>query len=236
MARRKPLIGVTEPINKGNLSWWCIRTAIALAGGRAIKLTAAYPGKHLSLDGLVIAGGTDINPSLYGAAPVTTKHYDDERDRLEQYWFHRMYTQHKPILGICRGAQMINVCLGGTLYESIRLICEEAKYPRNILSNIFARKPIAILPSSRLANLIKKPICFVNSLHNQSIKHLGKDLIVTAKEHNGIVQAVEVPNYTFLLGVQWHPEYMLNSYRQRQLFRAFVQVTKHRNGHNSFYS
>ena len=226
MVRRKPLIGVTEPIQGGHLSWWSIRTAIALAGGKAIKLTPDNPQEKSLLDGLVMAGGSDINPALYDFPAVLAEHYDDARDKLERDWFNMMYAQAKPILGICRGAQMINVCLGGSLYESIRLICEEAKYPRNILSKIFARKPVAILPNSRLANLLKSPICFVNSLHNQSIKKLGKGLIVTAKEHNGIVQAIEADDYPFLLGVQWHPEYMLNSRRQHLIFRAFVQAAK----------
>lgn len=226
MAERKPLIGVTEPCEGGNLSWWCIRAAVKLAGGKAVKLTAKNPGEALQLAGLILAGGSDINPRLYGALPLATGRYDDARDRLEQMWFWRMYSANKPILGICRGAQMINVCLGGNLYESIRLICEEAKYPRNILSNIFARKPVAILPHSRLASLLKKPICFVNSLHNQSIKRLGEKLLITAKEHNGIVQAVEGVEARFLLGVQWHPEYMLNSWRQRKIFQALVQAAK----------
>ena len=224
MVRPKPLIGVTEPAKGGYLSWCCIRTAVALAGGKAIKLTADKPQQAKILDGLILAGGSDINPALYGAPVVLTETYDHARDQLEQDWFKIMYTQSKPILGICRGAQMINVCLDGNLYESIRLICEEAKYPRNILSKIFARKPIAILPNSRLANLLKRPICMVNSLHNQSIKKLGTGLIITDKEHNGIVQAIEAGDNSFLVGVQWHPEYMLNSSRQRKLFKALVQA------------
>lgn len=224
MVKRKPLIGVTEPAKGGHLSWWCIRTAIALAGGKAIKLTADKPQQAKILDGLILAGGSDINPALYGVQALFSETYDHARDKLEQDWFKIMYTEAKPILGICRGAQMINVCLEGNLYESIRLICEEAKYPRNILSKIFARKPVAILPNSRLANLLKRPICLVNSLHNQSIKKLGTGLIITAKEHNGIVQAIEADDYSFLIGVQWHPEYMLNSRRQRKLFHALVQA------------
>lgn len=224
MFKYRPLIGVTEPDNGGKLSWWCIRLAISMAGGKAIKLTPTKPQEHLRLDGLVIAGGVDINPRLYGTPAVLTENYDYKRDALEQYWFQQLYASGKPILGICRGAQMINICLGGDLYASIRLICEEAKYPRTILSKVFARKPVAILPGSRLANLIKKPICYVNSLHHQSVKNLGKGLIVTAKEHNGIVQAIEAPAYSFLLGVQWHPEYMPNSWRQRRIFRALVRA------------
>lgn len=224
MVSRTPIIGVTEPTTGGNLSWWCIKTAVAMAGGQAVKLTADKPRYDLSLDGIVIAGGSDINPALYGAPRALTEKYDEARDALEQCWFKCMYEQGKPILGICRGAQMINVCLGGNLYESILLICEEAKYPRTILSKIVARKPVAILPNSRLANLLKNPICLVNSLHHQSIKRLGSGLIITAKEHNGIVQAIEAPDYPFLLGVQWHPEYMLNSWRQRRIFAAFVQA------------
>lgn len=186
MVRPKPLIGVTEPAKGGYLSWCCIRTAVALAGGKAIKLTADKPQQAKILDGLILAGGSDINPALYGAPVVLTETYDHARDQLEQDWFKIMYTQSKPILGICRGAQMINVCLDGNLYESIRLICEEAKYPRNILSKIFARKPIAILPNSRLANLLKRPLVyedaedFLNAVHNDyqgtSAKPLQRNL------------------------------------------------------------
>jgi putative glutamine amidotransferase len=226
MVKSKPLIGVTEPDKGGLLSWFCIRSALYFAGAKAIKLTAAKPHTGLQLDGLIIAGGSDINPHLYNSPTALTEFYDDDRDRLEQAWFHTMYSKGKPILGICRGAQMINVCLGGDLYASIRLICEEAHYPRTIWTKVFARKPIAVLPSSCIASLVKKPICWVNSIHQQSVKNLGAGLSITAKEHNGIVQAIEAPAYPFLLGVQWHPEYMLNNGRQRRIFTAFVQAAR----------
>lgn len=224
MAKRKPLIGVTEPTSGGYLSWHCIRIAVQLAGGRAIKLTADRPREAIRLDGLILAGGSDINPALYGGDTALLEEYDDVRDQLERDWFQRSYAKRIPILGICRGAQMINICLGGNLYASIQLICEEAKYPRTILSKIFARKPITVSPHTRLAAILKKPICRVNSLHHQSVNELGKGLIVSAKEHNGIIQAIEAPDYPFLLGVQWHPEYMLNSKRQRGVFKALLRA------------
>lgn len=223
----RPLIGVTGP-DKGHwLSWHCIRASITLAGGRMVRLTPKRPRYHLPLDGLIISGGGDVDPTHYGKERKHHYTYDPARDELEMRWVHEAMTHRLPLLGICRGAQLINICLGGTLYLDIKLVCETAQYPDTILSKVFARKPVVIEENSLLGRIFQSEVAMVNSLHRQSLEVIGQGLTVTAREENGIVQAVEGtdPEH-FLLGVQWHPEFMLNTKKQRLIFRTMLSYIR----------
>jgi putative glutamine amidotransferase len=145
---------------------------------------------------------------------------DTGRDRLELKLIEQALGKNIPILGICRGMQLINFHLGGTLYEDISHFYQETAQTRMI----FARKRIYILPETKLKKILHTSTCRVNALHHQAIKKLAKGMTRSAVEKNPIIQAVEHTRYPFLMGVQWHPEYMLHRPRQRWLFSAFVKA------------
>ncbi len=216
----KPLIGVTGALFNHAMSWRFIEMNLRLAGARMVRLHARHPQYFLPLDGLIVSGGRDIDPKLYGKEPKENYFYDHARDTLELEWLRHALKRKIPILGICRGAQLLNICLGGTLYMDIKLVCETAKYPNTVWSKVFARKPVVLKDDSVLHMLMGAHAARVNSLHRQSLERIGEGLEVTAWEANGIVQAVEgAARDHFILGVQWHPEFMINSRRQRSIFR-----------------
>ena len=145
--------------------------------------------------------------------------YDPERDQLEQDIIRHALEQKLPVLGICRGAQLMNVALGGSLHQTIgHFYTEETSNIRSILP----RKTIAIAPDSGLHRILQTDSCMVNALHNQSINCLGQDIAISAAESNGVVQAIEKCDHPFFIGVQWHPEYMPQSTIQQRLFTGLV--------------
>lgn len=145
---------------------------------------------------------------------------DKQRDELELYYLERALELGLPVLGICRGAQLLNVKLGGTLFQDITGFYKEI--PK--VHSIFPRKQISLDGDSNLAEIMGTSEIRVNALHNQAIDKLASSLHVVAREQNGIIQAVESREFPFLVGVQWHPEYMPQISEQRQLFSALVQA------------
>lgn len=142
------------------------------------------------------------------------------RDELEVPLTRAALARGLPILGICRGMQLINVCLGGSLYQEIAEFYEE--HPQ--LTTLLPRKKIEIEPGSRLYDVLGRTMTRVNSLHFQGVKELGSGLHVSALEPSGVVQAIEHREACFLIGVQWHPEYLALESRQQRLFRSLVDA------------
>ncbi|MDZ7691279.1 MAG: gamma-glutamyl-gamma-aminobutyrate hydrolase family protein [Balneolaceae bacterium] len=141
---------------------------------------------------------------------------------MELYYLERAFDKQLPVLGICRGTQLINVKLGGSLYQDIGGFYGEIPQVYSILP----KKKVKIDAESRLGKILNAADLSVNALHNQAISDLADPLKVVAREYNGIVQAVEFPKHPFLIGVQWHPEYMPQIKRQRQIFKALVQTAR----------
>jgi putative glutamine amidotransferase len=176
-------------------------------------------------DGVLFAGGKDINPKHYEEAikyPGLVQ-IDEKRDAFEFELFARAHRHGLPILGICRGIQMINVKFGGTLYQDLH---SEAPVEREHMQSAPRPEPTHVViltdPESRLAETFKGS-CRVNSLHRQAIKRLGRGLKVTAHSEDGLVEAVESADaYPFLMAVQWHPEEMVDRSEQRKIFEKFV--------------
>jgi len=177
-------------------------------------------------DGVLFAGGKDINPKYY---QETVKYpnlvqIDEKRDAFEFELFDRAHRCRLPILAICRGLQMINVKFGGTLYQDLN---SEASVERehNMQSAPRSQPTHTVTltdPESQLAETFTGS-CLVNSLHRQAIKRLGRGLKVTAHSEDGLVEAVESADaYPFLVAVQWHPEEMLDLPQARKLFENFV--------------
>jgi putative glutamine amidotransferase len=176
-------------------------------------------------DGVLFGGGKDINPKYYQEAlkyPGLAQ-IDEKRDAFEFELFDRAHRRGLPILGICRGLQMINVKFGGTLYQDLNA---EAWVEREHMQSAPRSEPTHAVtltdPESRLGETFQGS-CRVNSLHRQAIKRLGRGLKVTAHSEDGLVEAVEsADDYPFLVAVQWHPEEMVDLPESRNLFENFV--------------
>ena len=217
----RPLIGVTGPDGPYPFAWWATSFAIKMAGGRALRLTPSNYREHSKdkLRGLVIGGGNDIDPGLYGGHDSGLSMIDPERDGFEVEMIEHALHTHLPILGICRGAQLINVVLGGSLHSDIRPMRRLTPTRRTILP----RTTAIGTNFGKLHSLIKIPRWKINSLHHQAIDQLGEGLQAVAYDLDNFVQGIESELHPFLLGVQWHPEYLQYIPGQRRLFRRIVE-------------
>ncbi len=184
-------------------------------------------------DGVLFAGGEDVDPAFYGEE----KKYDSvkvnrTRDEFEQRLLHAALDRRLPILGICRGAQLINVDFGGTLYQDLAedFVPEfehqqaDAGRERSDLTHT-----VTVTEPDSLLHQVVRGSCRVNSLHHQAIKHLGRGLKVSAHSEDGLVEAVEAAgDYPFLLAVQWHPEELTEHDEQLRIFKDFVSKCRAR--------
>jgi len=218
----RPLIGVTKP-DRGDLgAFWAVRVALLLAGARSLALTATAPGETLTLDGLVLAGGVDVHPSLFQTAPMADRPYDHARETMELVWLRRAWASDLPTLGICRGAQLMNVAAGGTLHLDLARTFPQTRYPSHWLEQIHFRKRVLLEPGSLLAAIAGGDEMRVNSIHSQAADRPGRGLRASAHETNGSIQAIEDPSRRFWLGVQFHPEFLIHHRQCRRIFRAFA--------------
>lgn len=220
----RPLIGITASAHGARISSWFNRMAVWRAGGRSVRITTTDPFPFERLDGIVVGGGDDIDTALYGEAARPLIRIDPERDQLELTALDIAARLNLPVLGICRGSQMINVHRGGSLYVDIHEVYEAA--PR--LRTVLPRKRVSILPESCLYRILGISECRVNALHHQAVNRLGDGIRVVATERSGVVQGIEAPGHHFLMGVQWHPEYLVTDPRQQNLFRTLVEAAKGR--------
>ena len=224
--KKKPLVGITHSIGQSKAALYAMKLAVWQGGGRVMMINNISNKTNYHYDCLLLGGGIDIDPEVYGSSRKPNYAYDYMRDRLEQSHFENAIANQKPILGICRGAQLINVSLGGNLHADIRQIDEKAKYPAHIWGYILFRKYITVKEESLLFKLLKQNRLKVNSLHSQSIHQYGEKLRVTATEDNHIVQAIEHELHPFLLGLQFHPEFMLHRKHFRRIFSEFIREAK----------
>jgi len=249
----RPIIGVTGPNEGGLFAWIMTWLALKRKGAKPIRITPKTNTKMIRLQGLVLGGGSDIDPGNYGeelliikesvkeqplkdkilgailflirmifSVKMSQPEKDVDRDRMEKKLCFYALENKLPVLGICRGAQLINVALGGTLHQDTHTFYKETTNIRTIL----ASKKVYLTKKSKLRKIFIADNCLVNSLHDQAIKKLGSDLIITAIEDNKIVQAIEHTKHPFMIGVQWHPEYLPHIKLQQRLFRSLVEASK----------
>ena len=212
----KPIIGVMPLVDKERESLWMLPgyfDVISEAGGLPVMLPLTENERDIDIlidqcDGLLFSGGHDVSPEMYHENP--DRQLGDictERDRMEQTALEKSLAKDKPVLGICRGIQLINAALGGTLYQDL-----PSMHPSDI--NHRQERPydhpshwVTLVPGSPLAILIGKETLPVNSCHHQAIKDLAPDLTAMAYAPDGLVEAVYGKNCRFLWAVQWHPEF-----------------------------
>ncbi len=221
--REKPVIGVTKPEDGDDLAFMAMTMAVRLAGGEPRKLTASAPGDPRTVDGLIFGGGSDVYPGRYAGVINEGQIYDEVRDEMEASWADAAREQNIPVLAVCRGAQMLNVSRGGDLLADLKHLPQD-DYPSTTLERVFFRKKITVEPDSLLASAVEKTTLHVNSIHSQAINQLGDGFIVTARDANGVVQAIEDPSLDFCIGVQFHPEFLIHRSTFRKFFGAFVHA------------
>lgn len=216
------LIGVTGPAHGIPWAWWATRWQLGRHGvdARRLNAKAGYPGEDFA--GFVIGGGNDIDPAIYGGDVSTSPSVDPVRDEFELAVLELAEKTGVPVLGICRGAQLLNVFCGGKLHGDIR----ERRVHTSNRGTLLPRKHVRIEPGSMLADFIGGETTRVNSLHHQAVSETGRGLTVTARDRDDIVQAIESVSGPVRLGVQWHPEYLPQRTDQRRLFARFVAACR----------
>ncbi|WP_291844225.1 gamma-glutamyl-gamma-aminobutyrate hydrolase family protein [Caulobacter sp.] len=227
MDRHRPIIGVTRPSVGDMLSYLAIALGIRLAGGRPVRLSSTT-WEGVTLDGLVLSGGSDVFPKRFQTLPKAGYRYDHPREQMELALLERALAEDLPILGICRGAQLMNVAAGGSLHMDVAERFHPTPYPQHWFRQIHFRKVVSITPGSRLHAILGCERLWVNSIHSQAVDRLGTGLTICAREANGVPQAIERTDRDFSIGVQFHPELLLHRRPFRRLFEALVLSAKAR--------
>lgn len=240
----KPIIGITAgEVHDRDHPWAPLAYAqsrtytdsVIAAGGVPVILpitddTTVLDEYYKFVDGWLFAGGNDLSPKLYGQKPgIHVKDVSDVRDNLEVYLMGKILADEKPVLGICRGMQLMNVLREGTLYQDIPTDLPDKQNHRRSSEERdieqFAHY-LKLDPKSKLASIVGKKTIPTNTHHHQAIKQLGDGFVATAWAEDDIIEAIEDASMPFLLGVQAHPESMLRvEPRWSKLFEALIAAS-----------
>lgn len=236
MNTHKPIIGVVPLYDDEKDSYWMLpgyMQGIEAAGGIPVMLPMTADDNALSqlvslVDGILLTGGHDVSPALYGEekSPACGESCA-VRDEMEPKLLEFALAADKPVFGICRGIQLLNAALGGTLYQDL-----PTEYPSGVDHHMTppydrAVHTVRIVADTPLAALVGKETLGVNSYHHQAVKTLSDKLLPAAYSEDGLVEAAYMPDKRFVLAVQWHPEF---SYRtdedSQKLLAAFVAAAR----------
>ena len=230
----RPLIGVLPTHSpSGSGPWvrpWFLQ-AMNETGADAVMVPAEYcppeDGNLNRFDGFLIPGGTDVDPSLYGAENTASRDLMPERDRANIDLLRAVVAYDKPVLGICHGCQILNVALGGSLIQDIAAASPAALEHYQKAPDEQTTHPVSIVPGGLLDRIFKTEEIMVNSFHHQAVGRLAPRCRLEAAAPDGVVEAFSLPGRRFVLGVQWHPELLTRRDRRTAaLFDAFVSMTK----------
>jgi len=238
-----PIIGITGRTDQSarlpNISLFSIAQpyvqAVELSGGAPVIIPPHLEETGLRavferLDGLILSGGGDILPALFGEEDSGLLWLVDERrDRAELALARWTLAEELPLLAICRGAQVLNVAAGGTLIQDI-----PTQIPAALSHSTVAGRPLPAVAhtvevgaESQLAALVGGGELGVNSAHHQAVKDVGDGLAVTARAPDGVIEGLEAPDHPFCVGVQWHPEVMVESHPvMSRLFEGLVEAAQ----------
>jgi putative glutamine amidotransferase len=243
---RRPIIGIPtqtlhsiDGIPDGVPESWVMNQrysrAVAAAGGLPVMIPLLEEEETLRelydrMDGLLLPGGVDLDPMSYGESPLPScGRVDAARDRVELRFARWAIAEGKPLFGLCRGLQIVNVALGGTLYQDIAAqrsgAIKHDYFPTAGYSRDHLAHDVTVSSGSRLEALVGTAPLKVNSMHHQAIKDLAPRLVTTAQAPDGLIEAVEFSGNQFLLGVQWHPESLTGrDPRMHRLVTGFVEA------------
>ena len=239
MQHKRPMIAVTAARNdeKNRLTILELYMKMLLRhGAMPVLVPIVTEGALIDeiverFDGFVISGGGDIN-SCYWNEPLHEKAYglDAERDAFEIELARKIYQMKKPALGICRGEQVMNVALGGTLYQDIPSQAEGAMNHRCGDRQLEPVHNVTVKAGTKLASIVGEGVMGVNSLHHQAVKDVAPCLTVTAVAEDGVIEAIESSELPFYMGLQWHPERLGESNPGADaVFKAFCEVCTRNN-------
>ena len=205
--------------------------AILQAGGIPVLIPSSvvndgWKSLYSRLDGILFSGGGDISLDHFKGEPhPRIEDVEPERDRVELNLLQAVISDGKPFLGICRGCQLLNVGLGGTLYTHIPDQLPGAldhSYPGNMRTVLVHE--VKIEEGTKIADVLGEPLVKVNSLHHQGLKDIPASLRVAGYAPDSLVEAIELPDHPFGMAVQWHPEWLTDQPSTRSLFRRFVEI------------
>lgn len=200
--------------------------ALAAAGACVRWIGPEDLDAALQCDGLLIPGGDDIDPSLYGQTKTQKCGKQNPlRDRLDPALLQMFLPTGKPVLGVCRGMQMLNVFLGGTLHQDIH--DQQSLCHQNFPARGKGVHDVSVADNSRLRSIVGSARIRVNSLHHQTVDVPGAGLTVTARSDDGFAEAIELEEHPFCMGLQWHPELMSrHAQEQHEILCAFTASCK----------
>ncbi|NLJ58909.1 MAG: gamma-glutamyl-gamma-aminobutyrate hydrolase family protein [Tissierellia bacterium] len=179
------------------------------------------------VDGIYFSGGGDVNPLIYGEDPIKEiKDIDYERDEFEIKLFKKAAALNIPMLGICRGEQVMNVAAGGSLYQDIYAQIPGVNgHSPKFTSGGYPHHKVKIMENSILHSVFKANEININSYHHQAVKNIAKGFKVTALSEDGVIEAIESEELTFAVGIQWHPEVMYERFPEfLRIFEVFVKA------------
>lgn len=229
----KPIIGISSSLKDQVL---LVPTdniqAISDHGGVPIVLPNLQGDEVESIaqliDGLLLTGGGDIDPTLFGEEPLQgLGTITPERDNFEIAIIQKMIELNKPILGICRGSQILNIAVGGDMYQDIYSQHEKSLLQHTQLAvRSHASHFVQVNDGTILRNIVQREKLKVNSFHHQAVRRMPKDFQVSALASDGVIEAFESKIHHFVMGVQWHPENMVTNMDSSSaaIFRAFTQA------------
>mgnify|MGYP003362365811 FL=1 len=204
--------------------------AVRSAGGLPLLIPLQYPTGEIErltrlFDGILIIGGNDVDPKRYNGVPdPSVSAPNPERDALEIAIVRLAAEQDLPLFGICRGEQVMNIAMGGTLYTDL-----PSQFPTVLRHQQSDDTPVSKLtqrvridPASRLYAIVGAETIWTNTFHHQAVQRLGNGFRVAAAATDGVVEAIEIPERSFFIGVQWHPEGLQDHAEEARLFKAFV--------------
>ena len=239
MGDMKPVIGITTYHSTNNYGQPLVLLqqsyvkAILQAGGVPVLIPSllandGWDALYARLDGILFSGGGDIGLEHAPGDPhPRIDDVDPERDSVELKMLNAAASDGKPFLGICRGCQIMNVALGGTLYTHIPDQLPNAldhSYPGNMRTVLVHQ--VKIEEGTHVAEIFGEPIIKVNSLHHQGLKNVPPSVRVAGYAPDGLVEAIELADHPFGLAVQWHPEWLTDQEGTRNMFRKFIQAAE----------